>query len=166
MQNGQRRLTNGFAGDVPVIDMQAESSQKILNDVPDAIKDYAVDLFWIHYNSALHVVHRDAFLSDKNGGETHFYTRFLYICIIVMGCKFSSRSDPRDPEIQTTGTVLRNVANLIANYLSQSTPVVATVQALLILSDLEFGFGRETVGQKYLSTYSLPHDRFLRPQFR
>jgi hypothetical protein len=162
MPNGQKRSATDFASEGLIIDMQTDSTQNILDNVPVAIKDYAVDLFWTHYNSVLHVVHKDAFLCDKNDRKANFYSPFLHLCIIVMGCKFSAHSDPRDLEIRKTGTVLRDVANLIADHLLQSSQILPTVQALLVLSDVEFGFGREGVGQKYLSMcFKLSHTILL-----
>ena len=73
---------------------QARRAQKIIRTLPLETHDYLMSLFWQHYNSVLHVVHEEAFNTDRDAGETQFYSGFLHVCILAMGYRFADKERP------------------------------------------------------------------------
>lgn len=63
---------------------QARRAEKCIRSLPVETHDYLMQLFWVHYNSVLHVVHEAAFNEDRESGSTQFYSGFLHVCILAV----------------------------------------------------------------------------------
>jgi hypothetical protein len=131
--------------------MQTQRADDIICSLPVETYQYLMGLFWQHYNTVLHVLHEEAFNEDRDTGRTQFYSGFLHICVLAMGFRFADkkRSDMQKISFsQLESTLHREVKYMLDDELERSggIPLIA---ALLILSDLETGVGRDTLGWLY-----------------
>lgn len=127
---------------------QNKRTDRIIRALPPETYDYLMELYWSSYNSVLHVVHRKAFEEDKENGGTQNYSGFLNICLLAMGYRFA---DPNRPETQKIGvwdreSDLHREAKYLFEYELEKPGGIPSVQALLILGDLECGVGRDNTG--------------------
>lgn len=132
---------------------QERHGLSILEDISPATKEYLMDLYWTYYNTVLHVVHMEAFLDDQREGRHTHYSALLHICILAMGIRFA---DPTRPDINGlllgTGreSRLQIEAKRLLEYELQIPGGLPSVQALLILGDLECAVGRDNTGWMYV----------------
>jgi hypothetical protein len=127
---------------------QNKRTDRIIRALPPETYDYLMDLYWSSYNSVLHVVHRKAFEEDKENGGTQNYSGFLNICLLAMGYRCA---DPNRVETQKIGvwdreSDLHREAKYLFEYELEKPGGIPSVQALLILGDLECGVGRDNTG--------------------
>ena len=127
---------------------QNRRTDRIIRALPPETYDYLMELYWSSYNSVLHVVHRKAFEEDKESGGTQNYSGFLNICLLAMGYRFA---DPIRAETQKIGvwdreSDLHREAKYLFEYELEKPGGIPSVQALLILGDLECGVGRDNTG--------------------
>lgn len=131
---------------------QNKRVDRIIRALPPKTYDYLMELYWSSYNSVLHVVHRKAFEEDKENGGTQNYSGFLNICLLAMGYRFA---DPNRAETQKIGvwdresgreSDLHREAKYLFEYELEKPRGIPSVQALLILGDLECGVGRDNTG--------------------
>lgn len=131
---------------------QERHGQSVLRDIPQKTQDYLLDLYWIYYNSVLFVVHKEAFLSDLNDGRNGYYSAFLHLTLLAMGMRFADTSRPDIGGLilgSDKETRLLREAKRLVEYESASPGGVPSIQALLILGDLECGIGRDGTGWMY-----------------
>ena len=130
---------------------QDRRTDRIIRSLPQETYDYLMDLYWQYYNSVIHVVHREAFEHDKERGGTQNYSGFLNICLLAMGYRFA---DPNRPEIRKISVFereseLHREAKYLFEYELEKPGGIPSVQALLILGDLENCVGRDNTGWMY-----------------
>nr|POF04266.1 putative transcriptional regulatory protein [Quercus suber] len=108
-------------------------------------------LFFQHYNSVLHVVHEEAFVTDKENGGTRFYSGFLHMCILTMGYRFADKSRPDIQRIALPDrdSTIHREAKYMLDLELERPGGIPSVGALLILGDSEVGVGRDNVGWMY-----------------
>ncbi|KAI9812436.1 MAG: hypothetical protein M1827_004667 [Pycnora praestabilis] len=130
---------------------RAKRMERIVRDLSSDTQDYLMDLFWTYYNSVLHVVHKDAFCEDKEGRRGQSYSGFLHICLLAMGFRFAdtTREDMQKLNLGHRESTLHREAKHLFEYEVEQSGGVSSVQALLILGDLEYGVGRENTGWMY-----------------
>lgn len=130
---------------------QGDRSKNFIETMPTAIRVYLMELFWTQYNNVQHVVHRESFEEEHSRPETHFYTPFLHICMMAMGCKSSDTKGAgiNLAVLQDVEEGLEKEAKAIADCGLGARREIPNVQALLVLSDLEYGLGRENMGWMY-----------------
>jgi hypothetical protein len=131
--------------------IQAQRADDIIRALSVETYQYLMELFWQHYNTVLHVLHEEAFNEDRDAGRTQFYSGFLHICVLAMGFRFADKERPDMQKIlfaQLESTLHREAKYMLDDELERSggIPLIA---ALLILSDLETGVGRDTLGWLY-----------------
>ncbi|KEF56742.1 uncharacterized protein A1O9_06932 [Exophiala aquamarina CBS 119918] len=132
---------------------QERHGLSILEDISPATKEYLMDLYWTYYNSVLFVVHSEAFLADQREGRHVHYSALLHICILAMGIRFADSTRPdinglllgvgRESRLQLE-------AKRLLEYELQIPGGLPSVQALLILGDLECAVGRDNTGWMYV----------------
>lgn len=130
---------------------QARRAEKIIRSLPMETYDYLMDLFWQCYNSAIHVLHQEAFNEDREAGRTQFYSGFLHVCVLAMGFRFA---DKQRPDIQKIAlprmeSTLHREAKYMLDHELESPGGIPSVVALLLLGDLECGVGRDNLGWLY-----------------
>ncbi|KAF1810741.1 hypothetical protein P152DRAFT_490398 [Eremomyces bilateralis CBS 781.70] len=130
---------------------QARRAEQVIERLPVDTHDYLIGLFWKYYNNVVHVIHQDAFLEDRNSGRTQFYSGFLHICILAMGFRFADKTRPDIQRITLPRkeSTLHREAKYILDSELERPGGIPTVIALLLVSDLECGVGRENVGWLY-----------------
>ncbi|KAK0625518.1 fungal-specific transcription factor domain-containing protein, partial [Bombardia bombarda] len=113
--------------------------------------DYLTACFWAHYDPTLQVVDRSAFEADRDSQNSNFYSEFLHIAILASGYKFADR-DREDMKRLALGnweSTLHRETKHTANLELERPGGIPSVQALLLLSNLEYGVGRDTAGWMY-----------------
>ena len=141
---------------------QERDGISVLEDVSLMTQDYLMDLYWTYYNSVVCVVHKEAFLDDQKEGRTSQYSAFLHITLLAMGMRFadSSRPDISHLILGSGGeSRLQREARRLLKYELETPGGVPSVQALLVLGDLECAVGRDNTGWMYVGELS----RFERP---
>lgn len=133
---------------------QKTRAELVVRSISKIAHDYLMDLFWTNYNSVLHVVHQDVFNSDKQNGRWGFYSGFLHVCLLAMGFRFADRSRP-DMKSFLRGadgreSSLHTEAKKLAKYEFENPSGLPSVQAFLILADLEDAAGRDSNGWMYV----------------
>ncbi|KIV87784.1 hypothetical protein PV11_03306 [Exophiala sideris] len=124
----------------------------VLKDVPPSVQDYLMDLYWKCFNSVIFVVHKEAFLDDQKRGHHGQYSAFLHITILAMGMRFADSSRPEISHLMLGSggeSRLQREARRLLEYELDTPGGVPSVQALLILGDMEFAVGRENTGWMY-----------------
>jgi len=128
--------------------------QRILRDISPELHDYLMDLYWTCYNDVLHVIDKHAFDKDMEKGESRYYSGFLHMCVLGIGYRFGDQSKPGMKEVNMGNR--ESTLHRGAKYLFESeleTPGgLTTIQACLLLGDLECGMGRDKAGWMYTGT--------------
>ena len=130
---------------------QNKRADRVLRGLPPAVHDHLVDSFWQFYNPIQHVIDKEAFYEDMASGGIQSYSGFLHVCILAMGFRYA---DIKRPEIEKLSlsnreSVLHREAKYLVEFEFETPGGEPSVQALLILSELETGCGRDTIGWMY-----------------
>lgn len=130
---------------------QYRRTEKIIRFLSEETYEYLMDLFWTHYNSVMHVLHKDAFEKDRDRGHTQFYSGFLHICVLAMSFRFAdkSRLDIQKIAISNFESTLHREAKYMLDVELERPGGIPSVVALLLLGDLECGVGRDNTGWLY-----------------
>lgn len=142
---------------------QVRRAERIIRSLTTATHDYLMDSFWVHYNSVLKIIHRDAFDADRESQNPKFYSSFLHICILAMAFRFAdaSRDDMKRLALTNRESTLHREAKYMLDIELERPGGIPSVQALLILGDLECGVGRDNTGWMYageLKPFAAPDD--------
>jgi len=134
---------------------QARRVERALQSLNPDTHDHLLDLFWTHYNSVFRLAQRPAFESDRDNGGTKYYSGFLHLCMLAMGFRFADRTKPGIQWITTSGreSALHREAKDLFEYELEKPGGIPSVQALLLLGDLECGVGRDSTGWMYAGEY-------------
>jgi Fungal specific transcription factor domain len=130
---------------------QTKQIERIINDLPTETHDYLMDRYWLYHNSVLPIVDRRAFEEDKENGRSRYYSGFLHICLLALGFRYA---DPSRPETQKVNvwsreSSLHKEAKYLFDYELEKPGGIPSIQALLILCDLEYSVGRYNMGSMY-----------------
>ncbi|KAE9991079.1 hypothetical protein EG327_000551 [Venturia inaequalis] len=130
---------------------QTRRAERALRSLSEDTYEYLMDLFWQHYNTTLHVLHKDAFHEERETGRTQFYSGFLHICVLAMGYRFADKGRPDMQRITLQGkeSTLHREAKYMLDSELERPGGISSVVALLLLGDLECGVGRDNVGWLY-----------------
>ncbi|QDS70192.1 hypothetical protein FKW77_006514 [Venturia effusa] len=130
---------------------QTRRAEKAIRFLSEDTYEYLMDLFWQHYNTTLHVLHKDSFYEQRETGRTQFYSGFLHICVLAMGYRFAdkSRHDMQRITLQGKESTLHREAKYMLDSELERPGGIPSVVALLLLGDLECGVGRDNVGWLY-----------------
>lgn len=102
-------------------------------------------------------MNRKAFEEDKENEGTQNYSGFLNVCLLAIGVRFA---DLNRPEMQKVGfwdreSDLHREAKYLFEYELEKPGGIPSVQALLLLGDLEAGVGRDKIGWLYAGATKL-----------
>jgi len=127
---------------------QRRRTQRVLSTLPQDTQEYLMQMFWQYYNSVIHVIHRDAFEEGLSAGQGQFYSPFLHICILGIGYRHADKSRPDIMKISLPGkeSTLHREAKYMLDYELERPGGITSIQALLLLGDLECGVGRDNLG--------------------
>ena len=110
-----------------------------------------MNLFWEHYNSVLQIVHRGAFEEDMANSNNKYYSGFLHISILAMGYRLADldREDMKKITLGNRECTLHREAKYMLDMELERPGGIPSVQAFLLLGDLECGVGRDNTGWMY-----------------
>ncbi|KAF1935429.1 hypothetical protein EJ02DRAFT_507073 [Clathrospora elynae] len=130
---------------------QTRRADRIIRSLPLETYDYLMELFWHCYNPVIHVLHQDAFNENRQMGRTQFYSGFLHVCVLAMGFRFANkeRLDVKRISLPGMESTLYREAKYMLDYELERPSGIPSVVALLLLSDLECGVGRDNLGWLY-----------------
>ncbi|KZL85659.1 fungal specific transcription factor domain-containing protein [Colletotrichum incanum] len=130
---------------------QIRRAERIIQSLTNATHNYLIDNFWTHYNSVLNVVSKEAFESNRESQNPKFYSPFLHISILAMGFRFAdpSREDMKRIALGNRESSLHREAKHMLGVVLERSGGIPSVQALLLLGDLEYGVGRDNTGWMY-----------------
>jgi hypothetical protein len=131
---------------------QQRRTEKVIRSLSTDSNDYLMDLYWQHYNPVIHVVHREAFEEDRENGRTQYYSGFLHICMLAMAyqrCADKSRPDMMRIGLPARESTLHKEAKYMLDCELEQPGGIPSIQALLLLGDLECGVGRDNLGWLY-----------------
>lgn len=131
---------------------QQRRAEKVIRSLPAESNDYLLDLFWRNYNSVIHVVHQAAFEKDREDDRTQYYSGFLHICMLAMA--YQRFADKSRPDMMRIGlpakdSTLHKEAKYMLDSELEHPGGILSIQALLLLGDLECGIGRDNLGWLY-----------------
>ncbi|KAK1752961.1 fungal-specific transcription factor [Echria macrotheca] len=155
-----------FFGSTANIHVYAESSCPLANrDAPEqtrkadrairalgsATHDYLMACFWDHFNTTHQIVDQATFEADRVSQDPKFYSPFLHMAMLAGGYRFADRTrdDVRRLTLGNWESSLHREAKAMIDMELEKPGDVSSVQALLILADLECGVGRDTQGWMY-----------------
>jgi hypothetical protein len=130
---------------------QDKRAERVLRDLSPSVHDHLMDTFWQFYKPFTCFIDKEAFNEDMNNGGTQSYSRFLHVCVLAMGVRYADIKRPEIVKISLPNreSVLHREAKYLAEFELEKPGAEPSVQALLILSALESGCGRDTIGWMY-----------------
>jgi hypothetical protein len=142
---------NGTPIDTRESPEQTRRTERIIRSLTIETHDYLMDLFWEYYNSVLHIVHKEAFNEDMQNSVNKYYSGFLHISILAMGYRFADleREDMKKITLGNRECTLHREAKYMLDMELERPGGIPSVQAFLLLGDLECGVGRDNTGWMY-----------------
>jgi hypothetical protein len=136
---------------------QVRRTERIIRSLTIETHDYLMDLFWEYYNSVLHIVHREAFNDDMQNANNKYYSGFLHISILAMGYRFADldREDMKKITLGNRECTLHREAKYMLDMELERPGGIPSVQAFLLLGDLECGVGRDNTGWMYAGKFCI-----------
>ncbi|KAI1432839.1 fungal-specific transcription factor domain-containing protein [Xylaria sp. CBS 124048] len=130
---------------------QVRRAERIIRSLTPKTHDYLMQNFWQFYNSILQVVDRAAFEADRGSETPKFYSSFLHVIILAVGWRFADqdRCDTARINLGDRESTLHREARHMLDLELERTMSISSVQALLLLGDLECGVGRDNIGRMY-----------------
>ncbi|CAK7236305.1 hypothetical protein SCUCBS95973_009561 [Sporothrix curviconia] len=130
---------------------QVRRSERIIRSLTSTTHDYLMNCFWEYYNSIIYVIDREAFEAGRDAQNPKFYTSFLHITILAMGYRFADRNrdDIKKISLGNRESTLQREAKYMLDIELERPGGIPSVQALLLLGDLECGVGRDNTGWMY-----------------
>ncbi|KAK1970806.1 fungal-specific transcription factor domain-containing protein [Colletotrichum sublineola] len=130
---------------------QARRAEHIIRSLTSPTHDYLIETFWTHYNNVLKVVDREAFESSRESQDPKFYSPFLHVSILAMGFRFADpdREDIKRIALGNRESSLHREAKCMLETVLERPGGIPSVQALLLLGDLECAVGRDHTGWMY-----------------
>jgi hypothetical protein len=141
---------------------QSRRVEKILRELDMTAHDHLMECFWSHYNPVMQVVDREIFEEDRRACGGLAYSELLHICILAMGYRHAdtSRPDIRKLALPNKESTLHREAKYLVEFEFEKPGGITSVQALILLGQLEAGSGRDSVGWTYAGTVSHPRPIF------
>lgn len=130
---------------------QVRRAERIIRSLTASTHDYLMNHFWEYYNSVLRIIDREAFEADRDSQTPKFYSSFLHICILAMGYRGADmdRDDMKKISLGNRESTLHREAKYMLDIELERPGGIPSVQAFLLLSDLECGVGRDNTGWMY-----------------
>ncbi|KAK5688279.1 hypothetical protein LTS10_000257 [Elasticomyces elasticus] len=126
-------------------------ADRLVRELNPETHDYLMDCFWSYYDPVMQVVCRKLFEEDRRSGGGLAYSGFLHICILAMGYRYADpkRADIQKLTLRDKQSTLHREAKYLVEFEFEEPGGIPSVQALLILAQLESGSGRDGVGWIY-----------------
>ncbi|KAF4120118.1 Fungal trans [Geosmithia morbida] len=130
---------------------QVRRAERIIRSLNPTTYSYLMNHFWEYYNSIIPIIDRGAFEADRDSRNPKFYSSFLHIAILAMGYRGcdKNRGDTRRISLGNLESTLHREAKYMVDIEIERPGGIPSVQALLLLGDLECGVGRDNTGWMY-----------------
>ncbi|KAK0725203.1 fungal-specific transcription factor domain-containing protein [Lasiosphaeris hirsuta] len=130
---------------------QLRLTDRVIRGLGSSTHDILMNNFWDYFNTAHLVVDRQVFEAGKAAQDPKLYSSFLHIAILAAGYRFADRNreDIKRLTLGNWESTLHREAKCMLDIELERPGGVPSVQALLILADLESGVGRDTTGWMY-----------------
>lgn len=134
--------------EVPEPIRHAEQALRCLSHEAHA---YLMQCFWDYYNNVLQVVDKQSFEANQASRNPKFYSLFLHITILAAGWRFAdkNREDMKLLDLGNRESMLHREAKFLVDVELERPGGIPSVQAFLLLGDLECGIGRDNTGWVY-----------------
>lgn len=133
-----------------------QSDQRAVNVISQLsvdTEDYLMGCFWKFHNSVFFGVHKGIFYQDKEFGVSKYYSTLLHIVILAMGYRFADKTRIDVEKLALSNSpresILHEEAKKAFEHELEEPGGIPSIQALLLLGDLEFGCGRDNTGSMY-----------------
>lgn len=129
-------------------------TNRILNDIPIDVDSYLMDLFWSRYNNILGIVDQQSFCRDQASGASTYYSGFLHLACLAMAYHFADKDRPgiRQVTLKNGSSLFHREVKYILERELESLRGLTTIQAMLILSDVECARGRDDLAAMHICT--------------
>lgn len=126
-------------------------ANRFINRVPLNAQEYLLDCFWSCYNLVIPVIYRDAFETDYVRGQNTHYSGFLHVCMLGIGFRYADRGRPGlQPFVRKDReSIFHKEAKLLVERELRMPGGIPSIQALILLGDLECGVGSYNTGWLY-----------------
>jgi hypothetical protein len=130
---------------------QVRRAERIIRSLTTVTYNYLMDMFWEYYNGVLVVIDKEAFEADRESQNPKFYSSFLHITLLAAGYRFADkdREDIIKISLGNRESTLHREAKYMLDIELERPGGIPSVQALLLLGDLECGVGRDNTGWMY-----------------
>jgi hypothetical protein len=127
---------------------QTRRIERAIRALNPSTQDHLMRCFWDYFNASHQVVDQATFEADRVSQDPKFYSPFLHVAILAAGYRFAdkSREDLRRLALGSWESVLHKEAKSVLDMELERLGELPSVQALIILADLECGVGRDTQG--------------------
>jgi len=142
---------------------QARRAERIIRAFSPVTHDHLMSRFWQYFNSTHQLVDQATFEADRVSEDPKFYSLFLHITMLAAGYRFADkgREDVRRLALGSWESILQKEAKAMLEMELERPGEVPSVQALIILADLECGVGRDTQGWIFSGMFTLVFDGAL-----
>jgi hypothetical protein len=112
---------------------------------------YLLKQYWDHYNPIIEVVPREPFMQGYRTDDTELYSTFLHLTVLALGVRFApkERSDIMQLMVSPYESSFHRQSKQLVERELEKGGRLPSIQALLLLSDLECGCGRDMMGWMY-----------------
>ncbi|KAJ4292879.1 hypothetical protein N0V88_005539 [Collariella sp. IMI 366227] len=130
---------------------QVRRAEHLITSLRPATHDHLMRCFWDYYNSWQQVVDEAAFEVGRATQDPRFYSLFLHLVILAVGYRFADweRDDVKRMLFGNRESTLHREAKSLMEIELERPGGIPSVQALLMLADLECGVGRDATGWMY-----------------
>jgi hypothetical protein len=133
------------------LELSDVKASALLNTLSSDVAGYLLDCFWSYWNSVIPLVHRDAFELDQLRNGRRYYSPFLHIIMLALGFRYADKE--KIPVYQLSygecESTLHFEAKTLVDHELKSPGGIPSLQAVLLLGDLECGAGRYNTGWLY-----------------
>ncbi|KAK3484670.1 fungal-specific transcription factor domain-containing protein [Neurospora hispaniola] len=129
----------------------ASRVERVINILGPSTHDHLMSCFWGHYNPAVQVVDREIFELGRKSQNPRHYSVFLHITMLAAGYRFSERNreDLKRLMLGSWESTFHRESKSMLDAELERPGGIPSIQALLILADLEFAAGRDATGWLY-----------------
>ncbi|KAI1818271.1 fungal-specific transcription factor domain-containing protein [Poronia punctata] len=130
---------------------QVRRAERIIRSLTPKTHDHLMQNFWTYHNSVLQVIDRNAFEGDRGSERPRYYSSFLHIVILAIGWRLADkdRCDVARLNLGNRESTLHREARYMFDIELERPMGIPSVQALILLGDLECGVGRDNAGWMY-----------------
>ncbi|KIX92802.1 uncharacterized protein Z520_11465 [Fonsecaea multimorphosa CBS 102226] len=114
----------------------------IEKDVPWAMQQYLLDLYWKYQHNILHIIHKEAFLAGMQTQQGPYFSRCLLLCLLASAARISVSPEIRalsvpadDDETGEKPILTRQAEEALEEELL--SPGLTTIQSLMLLSIID-----------------------------